>query len=340
MLIRVPDYYDRFRCLAGACPHTCCEAWEVVIDGETAARYQEISGPLGEKLRQAMTVDGDGDICFPLSGGRCPFLDAENLCEIHRELGEEATSVTCQEHPRFTEDYGSFREISLSASCPAANALLLGSRQTLTFHTWETAEDGEESDPWTEALLPVRDRMLTLLEDRSKSLRNRLAEVLLLGQAAQDLLDREEDGQLPALASSWQPEPWAAAENGGIFPAALHFLQGLDILDPAWRTLLGRAEEIAPVPVPEALLERVASYWIFRYPLKAVNDGDLLGRTALCILAVQTVERVAAVCGLPEALRQFSREIEHSQENLEALQEAFWTEPWFQLPRLLGELEV
>ena len=90
MLIRVPDYYDRFRCLAGACPHTCCEAWEVVI------------GPLGEKLRQAMAVDEEGDVCFPLSGGRCPFLDGENLCEIHRELGEEATSVTCQEHPRFT----------------------------------------------------------------------------------------------------------------------------------------------------------------------------------------------------------------------------------------------
>ena len=142
MLIRVPDYYDRFRCLAGACPHTCCEAWEVVIDGETAARYQELSGPLGEKLRQAMAVDEEGDVCFPLSGGRCPFLDGENLCEIHRELGEEATSVTCQEHPRFTEDYGSFREISLSASCPAANALLLGSSQTLTFCTRETTEDG------------------------------------------------------------------------------------------------------------------------------------------------------------------------------------------------------
>lgn len=80
MLIRVPDYYDRFRCLAGACPHTCCEAWEVVIDGETAARYRKIPGPLGEKLRQAMAVDEEGDVCFPLSGGRCPFLDGENLC--------------------------------------------------------------------------------------------------------------------------------------------------------------------------------------------------------------------------------------------------------------------
>ena len=119
-----------------------------------------------------------------------------------------------------------------------------------------------------------------------------------------ELLDQEEIGKLPALASSWQPKPWAA-ENGGVFPAVLHVLKGLDILDPAWQTLLDRAEKAAPIPVPDDLLERTAAYFIFRYPLKAVNDGDLLGRAAFCVLAVLTVERAAAVCGLPEALRQF-----------------------------------
>ena len=34
MLLRVPDYFEQFRCLAGACPHTCCAKWEVVIDEE------------------------------------------------------------------------------------------------------------------------------------------------------------------------------------------------------------------------------------------------------------------------------------------------------------------
>ena len=161
--------------------------------------------------------------------------------------------------------------------------------------------------------------------------------MLLLAAAAQELLDQEEIGKLPALASSWQPKPWAA-ENGGVFPAVLHVLKGLDILDPAWQTLLDRAEKAAPIPVPDDLLERTAAYFIFRYPLKAVNDGDLLGRAAFCVLAVLTVERAAAVCGLPEALRQFSREIEHSPENLEAIQNAFWSHPGLQLPQLLGEL--
>ena len=38
MLVRVPDYFDDFSCLAGACPHSCCIGWEVVIDEDTARK--------------------------------------------------------------------------------------------------------------------------------------------------------------------------------------------------------------------------------------------------------------------------------------------------------------
>ena len=31
MLVRIPDYFDQFACLAGDCPHSCCIGWEVVI---------------------------------------------------------------------------------------------------------------------------------------------------------------------------------------------------------------------------------------------------------------------------------------------------------------------
>ena len=61
MLTRVPDYYEAFHCLAGACPHTCCEKWEVVVDEETARRYQETPGSLGERLREEKIRRGCGD---------------------------------------------------------------------------------------------------------------------------------------------------------------------------------------------------------------------------------------------------------------------------------------
>ena len=232
MLLRVPDYFEQFRCLAGACPHTCCAKWEVVIDEETAQRYQELSDPLGEKLRAVLRYDEDGDACFPLDGGRCPFLDGEGLCEIHRKLGEDATSITCREHPRFVEDYGPFREITLSASCPAANALLLGSREVLTFREREDGAPGEPGDPWLSWLLPLRQRMLEVTGDRSRPLRRRLAEVLALALEAQLCLDREREEDLAELIAGWQPK-WTerAAGGPGLFPEALAYLAELETLE-------------------------------------------------------------------------------------------------------------
>ena len=318
MLVRVPDYFEQFQCLAGACPHTCCEKWEVVIDEESAAFYQTVPGDLGEKLRSALQVDEEGDFCFPLDGGRCPFLDGNNLCEIHKSLGEEATSVTCREHPRFTEDYGPFREVTLSASCPAANELLLGSREPLTFHAFETEEPEEEGDDWLTHLLPLRERMLDILQDRSRPLKARLASFLALALSAQDCLDEDCPEELSEIGEAVLSP---AAE--GLFPGALSVLASLEVLDPDWPVLLKRAETAEPGTVPEELLERIAVYFAFRYLLKAINDGDLLGRAELCVLAVLVIERLTAVCELPEALRRFSCEIEHDDGNLEALLEAF-----------------
>jgi len=342
MLIRVPDYYHNFKCLAGACPHSCCEKWEVVIDEEHVCAYQRVSGALGDKLRAAMQTDEDGDICFPLNGGRCPFLDGENLCEIHRQLGEEATSVTCQEHPRFTEDYGVFREITLSASCPAALALLLGSNAPLTFTESETGEPAEEGDEWLPFLLPLRTRMLEILSDRSLPLRARLRRFLLLAMEAQQCLDRDETEALPALAASWQPEESGEGDTdeASLFPAALRMLASLEILEEDWLRLLAQAKASEQTAVSQTFLERIAVYFAFRYLLKCVNDGDLLSRAQLCVLAVLVVERLATVCGLEEALRRFSCEIEHNEENIHALLEAFRWEDSFSPAAFLGELRT
>ena len=176
MRVRVPDYFDGFSCLAGACPHSCCIGWEVVLDEDTVRRYQQLPGALGERLRDAMALDGE-DVCFPLDGRRCPFLNQENLCDIHCALGPEATSVTCREHPRFIEDYGPFQEITLSAACPKANELLLGSREPLTFSERQDNQPMEDGDEWLDWLVSLRDRLLDLLRDRSLLLKGPPAEL-------------------------------------------------------------------------------------------------------------------------------------------------------------------
>ena len=338
MKVTVPDYYDQFHCLAGACPHSCCEKWEVVIDEESVCLYETVSGPLGEKLREAMETDEDGDICFPLNGGRCPFLDQENLCEIHKQLGEQATSETCREHPRFTEDYGVFREITLSASCLAANDLLLGSEEPLVFKVLETEEPEEEGDSWLEYLLPLRERMMRILYDRNEPLNLRLRRFLLLAAEAQWRLDEEMIETLPALAAEWQEKEIPVGIERPLFPDVLRLLAGLEILEESWKDLLREGESIESNKENESLLERIAVYFAFRYLLKCVNDGDLLSRAQLCVLAVLVIERLAAVCGLSEALRRFSCELEHSDENLETLQEILFRGEKLSLHQVLCSL--
>ena len=97
------------------------------------------------------------------------------------------------------------------------------------------------------------------------------------------------------------------------FPLFLRTRQGMSLTPQGERFLT----EV------ETLLERLGTYFAFRYLLKAVNDGDLLGQAQFCVLMVLTAQRLTAVCGFWEAVRRLCCEVEHSEENLEALRLAF-----------------
>ena len=68
-----PDDYTAFRCLAGACPQTCCAAWEIVVDPDAQDAYLRLQHPLAAKLRRVLRVDSEGDTYFAQTDGRCPF---------------------------------------------------------------------------------------------------------------------------------------------------------------------------------------------------------------------------------------------------------------------------
>lgn len=338
-MIRVPDYYDRFQCLAGSCPHSCCEAWEVVLDGETVERYRRVGGDLGEKLRGNM-VEEDGEMCFALRGGRCPFLDDENLCEIHRALGEEATSETCRSHPRFIEEYDGLKEITLSASCPAANELLLGEQAPLRFVVTEGG--GGEMPEDLAPLYTLRERALKGLADRSLPLKNRLKWLLALAVQAQALLDEGEEEALLALAQADAGEvEWETEGNTDLFPQALEALAELEVLGEDWLPLLEQGKNAEGLDWEEhaPALERICAYFLFRYFCKAYSDGDLLSKVQLALLGTLVCARLGGICGLGEALRRFSREVEHSGENLERLEEGFCFDERLDLGRFFNYLK-
>ncbi|MCH1962281.1 flagellin lysine-N-methylase [Clostridium perfringens] len=142
MKVRVPNYFNEFKCIASECEDTCCAGWEIVIDDETHKRYENVEGEFGEILRSKI-VKSDGENIFLLNNGNCSFLNEKKMCEIYINLGENHLCYTCQQFPRYTEEFLDLKEVGLSLSCPEAARIILRKAENTTFNLSE--EDKCES---------------------------------------------------------------------------------------------------------------------------------------------------------------------------------------------------
>ena len=64
------DYVNKFSCLAGACPDTCCKDWQIILDADAITRYASLPGALGEQVRAAMLTE-NGETRFRERDGKC-----------------------------------------------------------------------------------------------------------------------------------------------------------------------------------------------------------------------------------------------------------------------------
>ena len=142
MKVRVPNYFNEFKCIASECEDTCCAGWEIVIDDETHKRYENVEGEFGEILRSKI-VKSDGENIFLLNNGNCSFLNEKKMCEIYINIGEDHLCYTCQQFPRYTEEFLDLKEVGLSLSCPEAARIILRKAENTTFNLSE--EDKCES---------------------------------------------------------------------------------------------------------------------------------------------------------------------------------------------------
>ena len=177
MILRKPDFYDQFKCIASRCSDTCCVGWEIDIDEATQEVYRKVSGVFGDRLR-ANIEDGHFKL---LPHDRCPFLDKDNLCEVYQHLGEDALCDICTEHPRFVEVYGDIMERGLGLCCEEAARLLLEGEGALTFTSEECDEPEDELDDddreVRDQVLGEREWMFETLADQGSPFAERLYKV-------------------------------------------------------------------------------------------------------------------------------------------------------------------
>ena len=329
MLITKPDYFDRFQCIAGRCPDSCCKEWDVQVDETAAALYRSLPGSLGDHLREVLRTE-DSETVMTIIDGRCPMWRADGLCRIQAELGESALCKTCREFPRLTHDYGDFLEQQLELSCPeAARWILSAGRSSYIVTEAEGGQEPEYDPEAMEVLKDTRENALELLFDGSHSIPETLALFLLYGYQSQAELDGEEP-------QAFQPE--AALESAESFrktgnPAEIaDFFSGLELLTPDWKEQL---QTPSPAPWSDCHLA-LAGYLTQRYWLQAVSDYDLYARVKFIVISCLLVQYLGG--DVFRTAQLFSKEIENNIDNVEAILDAAYAHPAFTDDKLLGML--
>ena len=317
MQIRKPSFYEAFRCIASACPDSCCKEWDVAVDRKTAAFYRTIPGELGDRLRFFLREEAGTDY-LTLEHGRCPMWRQDGLCRIQAELGEDALCKTCRDFPRLTHDYGGFVELGLELSCPEAARILLGQEDWRWVQTGEAAHTDDYDAQDMDMLLRTRDYAMELTKREDP-----LSSLLMYGIHVQAQLDGAE-------ALPFDPEDIPQAPGQGDGDALLEVFRNLEILTDSWRARLSH-------PSPRGLMDSdraMLRYLISRYWLQAISDYDLVARVKLLVAAVLLV---CLLGGDPVKTAQaFSKEIENDADNVDALLDGAYTLTGLTDANLLG----
>lgn len=376
MVLRVPDYFKEFSCIADECKDSCCIGWEIDIDEDTYDYYNCTEGEIGDRIKKYMYMTEDKEHSFQLeANGRCPFLNRRNLCDICIELGEEALSEVCTEYPRFAIEYGNVLQKCLSLSCEEVGRILFSREnpveivdyelQDESYDMYETqevlseyiSEDENEGDIAEEddparilAMEQMQREAIAYLQDRTRPIEERMCSYLcflLEEDKTQIQLDEEADkeklyedflerfavfAEMETLDAEWElvKEQFAKGYTKDSYKSILSsFMESTDYRENDYEQLL--------------------VYFTFRYMMNAVYDYDVASYAKLAIVFTLVIRDMDALrfylngghfdlSDRIDTARIFSKEVEHSQDNIELAKEAFLFDDIFKLEKLIQQI--
>lgn len=287
MLTVTPDYYNKFKCIANKCKHSCCIGWEIDIDNATLEKYNNLKSTFADTLKS--NIEFSETPHFKLDKHeRCPFLNKQGLCDIIINEGEDMLCQICADHPRFRNYYDNVTEIGLGLACEAAAELILTSEEKSTLNLPPQALE-----------LPIikfRENIFDILQDRTFSIDERVENMLFYIGA-----------QFPDNTN------WYNVFNG------------LEKLDNEWNKYLLRIKNGIESPADSSLdtaYEQLLIYLIFRHLLDGQYDGKIKERVLFTVLIYKIIRAMNTSNTLHELLeiaRIYSCEIEYSDENIDAI---------------------
>ncbi|HBJ1646611.1 flagellar protein FliB [Clostridium botulinum] len=385
MRIRVPDYYKDFKCIASECEDTCCAGWEIVIDDETYEVYKAVNDKFGDRLKNEIITDEDGEKIFVLKGDNCSFLNKDKKCDIYINLGKEKLCNTCKQYPRFIEEYASTREIGISLSCPEAARIILNNSKKVEFELEENEEivctyDDISYDMFIQ-IISSRKMFIDILQDRSIELNKRIAIILNFAKEIQEKIDTNKISEITSIRDKYSNDKFIKklidqldnykAKNIDKYKniyKCLKVYQNINHINEEWSHVLKHTTEYFYDEENNVKLyvnkhdefdkyyldkiyeyEHLMVYFIFRYLMKSLYDYDVIAKVKLAILSYLITKELNVVrwCDNEqefnkkdqvELMHMYSKDVEHSDENLEELAEIFETNKIFSLEHFMTML--
>lgn len=297
MKIVKPTFYKTFKCIAGDCTDSCCQGWEVDADSDSLEYYKTLDNSLEIKKRidSVLSKDEFDNTIFTLAPKkRCPFLNDENLCDMHIAIGGEHTPYTCRTFPRFIYDFGATREIGISFSCPVASDMMYNT-ESFDFETEVNSDLPTLNDIDAEKyflLYKGRAEAYKIAKDKNKSIRERLNDLLDLGVLLQEKLF-----------------PY---DEGGDDIAFFDVFKNPELINPEWKE---KVENFSLKQVSDTQSnENILMYFLYKYLMQAVYDDDALSKIKMAVLGVL----INTYFGEDSwTVHLWSKETEHSQYNMD-----------------------
>lgn len=329
MQMNQPDYFERFECIAGKCPATCCAGWEIGIDPKSMKRYQQMEGPFGNRLNNSIDVKHG---VFQQYDRKCCFLNDEQLCDIYTEAGEEYLCETCRTYPRHIEVYKGERDISLAISCPEAARIILTNTDKVQWKScWEDAKahsEDEEDDEFDSNLFKVlkRARKVTIdfLQMRELPIQTRMALALAMSHDLQrraywgetelmdDLLEKYPAPMvLHSLTGKIRSYRGRMIERRHIMRKLIRTDAKLEVLNPEWKKKIRlckknlhkySSEEYLKLYQAylddrkntgyDMMLEQMVCYFAMNYYCTAVYDNEIYAKMKFAIFSTLIIQEV------------------------------------------------
>ena len=295
-------------------------------------------------------ITADQEPSFILQGERCPFLNNQNLCDIIINLGECKLCQICRDHPRYFEWFANIKEGGIGLCCEEAARIIV--TNTDKFSTYETECDDIGCNDYEEELYDMltfaRDEIISTLENNDLPLKERLSVIADYAFEVQFMMDNYKFDKILIKTNS------TAKKVDTDIKGFLDPFGKLEPIDDKWLSYLSSltdsSDNLGAINIDNEeinlYLKNIAVYFIWRYFLKGVYDEEILSKVLLTIISVAMIKLMykkavldgetldAEKCSM--LAKNYSKEIEYSEENLESVCNMVYETPAFAKDNILS----